>query len=60
MTDSDNKAALETSTIVLVDDVKGLGKAGDLKRIPPERADALVLAGKVRRATLEDFPAVKR
>ena len=61
MTDAPkDRTSPDTRTVVLVEDVKGLGKAGELTRVSPERADALVTAGKVRRATIEDFPAAKR
>lgn len=59
MTDKE-KTSPDTRTVVLLEDVKGLGKAGELARIAPERSDSLVLAGKVRRAIIEDFPAAKR
>lgn len=60
MTENTEQASAETRTVVLIGDIKGLGKAGELARIPPARAEALTAAGKVRAATIDDFPAIKR
>ena len=54
------KTHKDTRSIVLIEDVRGLGKSGEVVRVAPARADALVQVAKARGARVEDFSLPKR
>lgn len=54
------KELKDTRSVVLLEDIKGLGKSGDVVRVAPARAEALVKIVKARGARVEDFGLPKR
>lgn len=50
----------ETRSVVLLDEVRQLGKAGELKRVAPERAAELIASVRARPAKIDDFKLPQR